>query len=146
MPIRLTGRNLTREEGQAPPQVQQDLERPTATQIYAQVAKNAEKALVSQRSGVSRLRVSSAESGLAMIAFPHHAFGDGAGQQRIGGNRRDDQRAFDSLLPERRHVQHDERDADHAEHERAESCAEYRADAARDRRRELRRVSCRRRP
>ncbi|KAH0437572.1 hypothetical protein KCU90_g3779, partial [Aureobasidium melanogenum] len=83
--------------------------------------------------GVSRLRVSSAESGLAMIAFPHHAFGDGTGQQGIGGNRGDDQRALNGLLPEWRDVQHDQRDTDHTQHERAERGAENSAHTAGDR-------------
>src|SRR5579859_3848401 len=83
--------------------------------------------------GVSRLRVSSAESGLAMIAFPHHAFGDGAGQQSIGGNRGDNQCALDRLLPEWRDVQHDERDADHTQHERAERGAKNGAHSTGDR-------------
>jgi hypothetical protein len=41
MPIRLTGKNLSSDETTAVAQVQQELERPTAVRIYAQVAKNA---------------------------------------------------------------------------------------------------------
>ncbi len=63
MPIRLTGRNLTREEGPTPPQVQQDLERPTATQIYAQVAKNARQEL---RRPALNLAVSGFAGGITM--------------------------------------------------------------------------------
>jgi formate-nitrite transporter family protein len=45
MPIRRTGKNLSREgDGSASP-VQKELERPTAIQIYAQVAKNARQEL-----------------------------------------------------------------------------------------------------
>ena len=44
MPVRNTGKNLSRDE-QGNSQVQQDLERPTAHQIYAQVAKNARQEL-----------------------------------------------------------------------------------------------------
>jgi formate/nitrite transporter FocA (FNT family) len=64
MPIRLTGRNLTREEtlpGTA--QLQQDLERPTATQIYAQVAKNARQEL---RRPVLSLAISGLAGGITM--------------------------------------------------------------------------------
>jgi formate-nitrite transporter family protein len=45
MPIRVTGKNLSREEGATGTPVQQELERPTAIQIYAQVAKNARQEL-----------------------------------------------------------------------------------------------------
>jgi formate/nitrite transporter FocA (FNT family) len=45
MPIRLTGKKLSREEDANATQVQQDLERPTAIQIFAQVAKNARQEL-----------------------------------------------------------------------------------------------------
>lgn len=45
MPVRNTGKKLTREGDQGNSQVQQDLERPTAHQIYAQVAKNARQEL-----------------------------------------------------------------------------------------------------
>jgi formate-nitrite transporter family protein len=45
MPIRSTGKNLSRADDQANTQVQQDLERPTAHQIYAQVANNARQEL-----------------------------------------------------------------------------------------------------
>ena len=45
MPIRATGRKLPRDDENAGAQVQQDLERPTAQQIYAQVAKNARQEL-----------------------------------------------------------------------------------------------------
>lgn len=63
MPIRFTGRHLTREEGANPPQVQQDLERPTATQIYAQVAKNAR---VELRRPAHSLAVSGLAGGITM--------------------------------------------------------------------------------
>jgi len=45
MPIRNTGKNLTREDSAQNAQIQQELERPTATQIYAHVAKNARQEL-----------------------------------------------------------------------------------------------------
>ena len=45
MPIRATGKNLSREEEATASAVQQELERPTAIQIYAQVAKNARQEL-----------------------------------------------------------------------------------------------------
>jgi formate/nitrite transporter FocA (FNT family) len=45
MPIRATGKNLSREDDATSSPVQQELERPTAIQIYAQVAKNARQEL-----------------------------------------------------------------------------------------------------
>src|ERR1700748_3849833 len=45
MSIRLTGKNLSRGEDTTASQVQQDLERPTAIQIFAQVEKNARQEL-----------------------------------------------------------------------------------------------------
>src|SRR5579863_6972535 len=54
-----------------------------------------------------RVPTAATEWGLAMIALPHHAFSDGAGQQRIDRDGRDDQRPLNGLLPERRHAQHD---------------------------------------
>jgi formate/nitrite transporter FocA (FNT family) len=45
MPIRTTGKNLSREQDASATAVQQELERPTAIQIYAQVAKNARQEL-----------------------------------------------------------------------------------------------------
>ena len=45
MPIRITGKNLSREGDASATQVQQDLERPTAIQIFAQVEKNARQEL-----------------------------------------------------------------------------------------------------
>ena len=58
MPIRHTGKKLTRDDESANQQAQQDLERPTAHQIYAQVAKNA-------RQELKRPPISLAVSGLA---------------------------------------------------------------------------------
>ena len=62
MPIRQSGKNLRRGED-ATSQVQQDLERPTAQQIYAQVAKNARQEL--QRPANS-LAVSGFAGGITM--------------------------------------------------------------------------------
>ena len=45
MPIRTTGKKLSREDDANSTPVQQELERPTAIQIYAQVAKNARQEL-----------------------------------------------------------------------------------------------------
>jgi formate/nitrite transporter FocA (FNT family) len=65
MPIRLTGKNLSREAdataGAA--QVQQELERPTAIQIYAQVAKNARQEL---RRPARSLAISGLAGGITM--------------------------------------------------------------------------------
>lgn len=65
MPIRVTGKNLSREAettaGTA--QVQQELERPTAIQIYAQVAKNARQEL---RRPVRSLAISGLAGGITM--------------------------------------------------------------------------------
>src|SRR5471032_1285779 len=80
-----------------------------------------------------RLVKASAESGLAMIAFPHHAARDRARQQCVERDRRDDQRSLDSLLPERRYAQHHQRNVDHAKHKGTKRCAEDGAHAARDR-------------
>jgi formate/nitrite transporter FocA (FNT family) len=65
MPIRLTGKNLSREaEGSAgAAQVQQELERPTAIQIYAQVAKNARQEL---RRPARSLAISGFAGGITM--------------------------------------------------------------------------------
>ncbi|HEY3988286.1 MAG TPA: formate/nitrite transporter family protein [Acidobacteriaceae bacterium] len=63
MPIRVTGKHLSREEESVSPQVQQDLERPTAIQIYAQVAKNARKEL---RRSARSLAVSGFAGGITM--------------------------------------------------------------------------------
>jgi formate/nitrite transporter FocA (FNT family) len=65
MPIRVTGKNLSREAettaGAA--QVQQELERPTAIQIYAQVAKNARREL---RRPARSLAISGLAGGITM--------------------------------------------------------------------------------
>jgi formate/nitrite transporter FocA (FNT family) len=65
MPIRVTGKNLSREAdataGAA--QVQQELERPTAIQIYAQVAKNARQEL---RRPARSLAISGLAGGITM--------------------------------------------------------------------------------
>jgi len=63
MPIRMTGKNLSREGTPAAAQVQQDLERPTAIQIYAQVAKNARQEL---RRPAQSLAVSGFAGGITM--------------------------------------------------------------------------------
>ena len=63
MSIRLTGKNLSRGEDTAASQVQQDLERPTAIQIFAQVEKNARQEL--QRP-VRSLAVSGFAGGVTM--------------------------------------------------------------------------------
>lgn len=63
MPIRDAGRKLSREEDATTTQVQQDLERPTAIQIFAQVEKNARQEL--QRSARS-LAVSGFAGGFTM--------------------------------------------------------------------------------
>jgi formate/nitrite transporter FocA (FNT family) len=63
MPIRLTGQNLSRGEDPAASQVQQDLERPTATQIFAQVQKNARQEL---RRPAHSLAVSGFAGGVTM--------------------------------------------------------------------------------
>ena len=62
MPIRDAGRSLKREEDSGA-QVQQDLERPTAQQIYAQVAKNARQEL---KRPVKSLAVSGLAGGITM--------------------------------------------------------------------------------
>src|SRR6201984_573769 len=62
MPIRRIGKNLAR-EGDGASQVQQELERPTATQIYAQVAKNARQEL---RRHPRSLAISGIAGGVAM--------------------------------------------------------------------------------
>src|SRR6201984_907641 len=62
MPIRRIGKNLAR-EGDGASQVQQDLERPTATQIYAQVAKNARQEL---RRPARSLAISGFAGGITM--------------------------------------------------------------------------------
>ena len=63
MPIRLTGKNLTREEETTTTQVQQELERPTAIQIYAQVAKNGRQEL---RRPARSLAISGFAGGITM--------------------------------------------------------------------------------
>jgi formate-nitrite transporter family protein len=64
MPIRFTGKNLSRGENTAAAtQVQQELERPTAIQIYAQVAKNARQEL---RRPARSLAISGFAGGLTM--------------------------------------------------------------------------------
>jgi formate-nitrite transporter family protein len=63
MPIRVTGKNLPREEDASGTAVQQELERPTAIQIYAQVAKNARQEL--QRPARS-LAISGLAGGITM--------------------------------------------------------------------------------
>jgi formate/nitrite transporter FocA (FNT family) len=63
MPIRVTGKNLSREEGATGTPVQQELERPTAIQIYAQVAKNARQEL---RRPVRSLAISGFAGGITM--------------------------------------------------------------------------------
>jgi formate-nitrite transporter family protein len=63
MSIRLTGKNLSRGENATASQVQQDLERPTAIQIFAQVEKNARQEL--QRP-VRSLAVSGFAGGVTM--------------------------------------------------------------------------------
>src|SRR5471032_909776 len=80
-----------------------------------------------------RLVKASAESGLAMIAFPHHAARDRARQQCVERDRRDDQRSLNGLLPERRYAQHHQRNVDHAKHERAKRRAKDGAHAPCDR-------------
>ncbi len=62
MPIRVAGKNLRREE-EAGTQAQQDLERPTAQQIYAQVAKNARQEL---KRPANSLAVSGFAGGITM--------------------------------------------------------------------------------
>ena len=64
MPIRRTGKNLSREaDTAAAAQVQQELERPTAIQIYAQVAKNARQEL---RRPARSLAISGLAGGITM--------------------------------------------------------------------------------
>ncbi len=64
MPIRNTGKNLAREADAAgTAQVQQELERPTAIQIYAQVAKNARQEL---RRPARSLAISGLAGGITM--------------------------------------------------------------------------------
>jgi formate/nitrite transporter FocA (FNT family) len=63
MPIRVTGKNLSREGDATATQVQQDLERPTAIQIFAQVAKNARQEL---RRSARSLAVSGFAGGVTM--------------------------------------------------------------------------------
>ena len=63
MPIRVTGKNLPREADASGTAVQQELERPTAIQIYAQVAKNARQEL--QRPARS-LAISGLAGGITM--------------------------------------------------------------------------------
>ena len=63
MPIRLTGRKLSRDEDAGGSQMQQDLERPTAIQIFAQVAKNARQEL---RRPARSLAVSGFTGGITM--------------------------------------------------------------------------------
>ena len=63
MPIRRTGKNLSREGDGAGAQVQQELERPTAIQIYAQVAKNARQEL---RRPARSLAISGFAGGITM--------------------------------------------------------------------------------
>lgn len=63
MPIRRTGKNMSREGDGPASQVQQDLERPTATQIYAQVAKNARQEL---RRPARSLAISGFAGGITM--------------------------------------------------------------------------------
>jgi formate/nitrite transporter FocA (FNT family) len=63
MPIRDAGSKLSREEDATVTQVQQDLERPTAIQIFAQVAKNARQEL---RRSARSLAVSGFAGGITM--------------------------------------------------------------------------------
>jgi formate-nitrite transporter family protein len=63
MPIRVTGKNLPREEDASGTAVQQELERPTAIQIYAQVAKNARQEL---RRPARSLAISGFAGGITM--------------------------------------------------------------------------------
>src|SRR6202789_4267191 len=63
MPIRQTGKNLSRGEDTNASQVQQDLERPTAIQIFAQVQKNARQEL---RRPARSLAVSGFAGGVTM--------------------------------------------------------------------------------
>ncbi len=63
MPIRVTGKNLSREGDATETPVQQELERPTAIQIYAQVAKNARQEL---RRSARSLAISGFAGGVTM--------------------------------------------------------------------------------
>jgi formate/nitrite transporter FocA (FNT family) len=63
MPIRVTGKNLPREADASGTPVQQELERPTAIQIYAQVAKNARQEL---RRPARSLAISGLAGGITM--------------------------------------------------------------------------------
>jgi formate/nitrite transporter FocA (FNT family) len=63
MPIRVTGKNLPREADASGTAVQQELERPTAIQIYAQVAKNARQEL---RRPARSLAISGLAGGITM--------------------------------------------------------------------------------